>query len=106
MQAVKAVLKPELLHRLDGVIVFRSLDAEDYEKIAKQQLEKLRSQARSCKCELTWTKAAVQQLAAGADTVHAGARGIRTYMVQAVETMLAEKMLGNGASAYDRLRVQ
>lgn len=101
MQAVKAVLKPELLHRLDGAIVFRSLDAGDYAKIAKQQLEKLRKQAKGCKCELTWTEAAVRQLAAGADTIHAGARGIRTYMVQEVETLLAEKLLGSEASAYE-----
>lgn len=100
MCAVKSVLRPELLHRLDAAIVFRTLSQQDCERIAVQQLTQLQTHAKSRGYEFLWTERAVSHLVAGADIPHAGARGIRTHLTQKVETLFAEQILKNDAESY------
>lgn len=98
LSVVRKTLRPELLHRLDAAIVFRALTQADYQAIAQQQLEHLRERAAALGCPLTWTEEAAELLVSAADTAHAGARGIRTHLTQAVESLLAESILRDGAS--------
>lgn len=104
--AVRKTLRPELLHRLDAAIVFRTLTNEDYLQIAQRQLESLRTRAARIGCELTWTQEAAQMLADTADTAHAGARGIRTQLTQTAESLLADSLLAEGTQKVRRICVR
>lgn len=105
-RAVRKTLRPELLHRLDAAIVFRTLKSEDFLEIAQRQLENLRTRAQSIGCEVTWTEEAARLLADTADTAHAGARGIRTQLTQTVENLLADSLLAEGKAAARRICVE
>ena len=86
-------MRPELLHRMDAAIVFRALDERDYRTVAERQLSALAERAAVCGCRFSWSSEAEQLLVARADTLHAGARGIRTCVAQSVEPLLAEHLL-------------
>ena len=93
MGILRKNMRPELLHRLDAAIVFRSLNESDLLQISEQMLGDLASRAAAAGTALAWTPEAVQLLAAQADTAHGGARAIRTALAQNAEPLLAESML-------------
>lgn len=90
---LKKNMKPELLNRLDAVIVFRQLTDADLLQIAQLQLHDLADRAAACGAQLTWTQEAEQLLLASADTAHGSARAIRTAMTQQAEPLLADSIL-------------
>jgi len=100
LSILKKAMKPELLHRLDAVIVFRRLGANDLAEIAEMQLGDLAARAAACGAQLTWTPEAAAYLIAKADTAHGGARAIRTALTQYAEPLLADSLLRNAKGAH------
>ncbi len=97
---LKKTMKPELLHRLDAVIVFRQLSNTDLLQIAQIQLRELADRAAACGASLTWTNEAEQLLLSAADTAHGGARAIRTALTQQAEPLLAESLLRTASGVH------
>ena len=93
LSVLRRSMRPELLHRLDAAIVFRRLSAKDYTEIAAMQLRGLADRAKACGTTLSWTPDTAELLANSADTVHGGARAIRTAMTQQIEPLLADSLL-------------
>ena len=86
-------MKPELLHRLDAAIVFRTLNDSDLTQITRLRLGELAARAAACGTALTWTPEAEEMLLKQADTAHGGARAIRTALTQLAEPLLADSLL-------------
>lgn len=97
LAVLKKTMRPELLHRLDAAIVFRTLSDQDYTQIVQIQLHELADRAAACGTTLSWTPEAEQQLLRQADTSHGGARAIRTALTQIAEPLLADSMLRHAA---------
>lgn len=93
LSVLRRTMKPELLNRLDAAIVFRKLNSTDLTQIVRLHLHDLAERAAACGTVLTWTPEAEQLLIRQADTVHGGARAIRTALKQYAEPLLADSLL-------------
>jgi ATP-dependent Clp protease ATP-binding subunit ClpC len=90
---------PELLNRFDGVILFTPLAPEEVQKITELQLARLAKQLLDTKgIEFNYTPAAVAEIAKKAYDPLLGARPIRRYVQDHVETLLAKLLLSQNPS--------
>jgi len=92
-KALKNFLRPEFLGRVDEVVYFRELDAEDYGKIALLQLEELRESLLEKNIRFTWSEEAVAILAEQALEGTRGARDLRNVLRRQVEDPIAAQMV-------------
>lgn len=93
LSQLRQTVRPELLGRLDEIVVFRRLDAKDHLRIAEGELHALAERSAAAGCAFSWTDEAAAYLAAQADTAHGGARAIRNAVVQQAENPLADLLL-------------
>ena len=93
MAAVKRALRPELLSRLDGVVLFQPLEKESLSAIALGELEKLAEKCRGQGVALTWDEAAVEALVSDGLDPALGARPLRQRVERLVEDPLAAAIL-------------
>lgn len=90
---LKEVMRPELINRIDEIIVFRKLTSDDIEKIAGIMLSSLKQRLESLGHEVTFTPELIAHLAeAGYDDVY-GARPLRRAIQSEVEDFLADAIL-------------
>ena len=90
---LKDVMRPELINRIDEMIVFRKLTSEDIEKIAEIMLSSLKQRLANMGHEISFTSELVSHLAqAGYDEVY-GARPLRRAIQSEVEDFLADAIL-------------
>ena len=90
---LKRTFKPELLNRIDDVIVFRRLTLRDMDEITRRALSDAAGRAAGAGVTLRYDDASVAALAAaGFDPEH-GARPLRRALRQYVEDPVAELLL-------------
>ncbi|HIV62158.1 MAG TPA: AAA family ATPase, partial [Candidatus Butyricicoccus avistercoris] len=93
MTELKQAFRPELLNRIDEIIVFHRLGEEEIEKIAEGMLKNVADRMRDMEITLSWTDNAKKHLAkAGFDPVY-GARPLRRAIQSQVEDLVAEEFL-------------
>ncbi len=93
LKALSDFLRPEFLNRVDEIIVFRSLEAEDFAGIAKIMLSDLAKALSEKFITLTYTDSAAEYIAKNSYSVKFGARNMRRYVQTAVEDKIAEKIV-------------
>ncbi len=98
MRELKKQLRPELINRIDSVIVFEQLGEPQLEHICTMMLGTLAQRAAACGIELSFTDSAVKQLCREALTAEQGAermgaRPLRRVITTRVEDMLSRKMI-------------
>ncbi len=96
IREAKAHFSPELLGRLDEILVFDALSSESLCAIAERLLRELEARAAAQGIPLTHTPAAVRLLAEEGSDQESGARGLRRAITRRVEQCLASELL-NGA---------
>ena len=99
----RAIFKPELLNRFDGVVLFHPLTAEDLRKIAKFMLEKLQKRLREKGVELVITDSLLDYLVSVGQDPKFGARPMNRAIQEKVEQVIAEKMLKGEVVAGGRV---
>ena len=87
------MMRPELLNRIDKIIVFRALTKKDALKILDLQLEDLRSRLVKKGIGLQVTKAAKQYLMEQGYDAHNGARPMRRLLQETLEDAIAAGLL-------------
>jgi ATP-dependent Clp protease ATP-binding subunit ClpB len=93
MDALRSTFKPEFLNRIDEVILFHNLTAEQIGAIVEIQLERLRKRLEERKIELRLSEPAKKLLARkGFDPVY-GARPLKRAIQQFIENPLALEIL-------------
>jgi ATP-dependent Clp protease ATP-binding subunit ClpB len=93
MDAVQTHFRPELLNRIDDVIIFRPLGLEQIQTIVDIQLRDLRARLAERKIELELTPAATELLAReGFDPIY-GARPLKRAIQREVVQPLAMRLL-------------
>ncbi len=93
LDEVKKLFKPELLNRIDEVIVFRHLGEEEIKKIVDLMMNRVRSEIEAQKRHMEITDAARERLAKeGYDPAY-GARPLRRAIQRMVEDPLAEEFI-------------
>ncbi len=93
LEVMRQSFRPELLNRIDEVVIFRPLGTEQITQIVDIQLRDLRERLRDRKITLRLTTAAKERLAAeGFDPVY-GARPLRRAIQQQIVQPLALQLL-------------
>jgi ATP-dependent Clp protease ATP-binding subunit ClpB len=93
MEIVGNYFRPELVNRIDEIVVFRPLDREQLHRIAAIQIQYLRDRLAARDMGLELTDRALDKLAkAGFDPVY-GARPLKRAIQNAIENSLAQEVL-------------
>jgi ATP-dependent Clp protease ATP-binding subunit ClpC len=90
---LKKTMRPELLNRIDKVIIFRALTKRDVTKILDLQLDELRSRLVKHGIGLQITAAAKQYLLDNGYDPHNGARPMRRLLQDTIEDQVAFELL-------------
>jgi ATP-dependent Clp protease ATP-binding subunit ClpB len=93
MELVSRHFRPELLNRIDEVVVFHPLGRAQIRAIASIQAQYLRARLQERRIDLVLTDAALDRLGeAGFDPVY-GARPLKRALQQNLENPLASRLL-------------
>ena len=105
MDALRATFRPEFLNRVDEIVIFNSLGAEEIKKIVDIQVGLLSRRLEAAKIKLELTEGARDAVAeAGFDSVY-GARPLKRTIQQWIQDSLAVKILEGSVKEGDRVRV-
>jgi len=100
---LKKHFRPELLNRMDEIIVFHKLTEENIQAIARNMLDAFAGRVKSLSVELSFTDAAAAKIAAvGYDPVY-GARPLRRAITSHIEDALSQKLLDGSVKKGDRI---
>ena len=101
----KKVFRPELLNRVDEVIVFRQLLREDVVNILELEIAKIKSRLAAKNIELHITESARQFLVSKGFDPLFGARPMRRAVERYLEDPLAEELLRGNISRSEVIEV-
>ncbi len=104
-ESLKRSFRPEFINRLDGVVIFRSLNKDDIEKIVALELDKVAERLKDHNLTLTATPAALSALADQGYDAEFGARPLRRVIQQRVEDPLSDRLLSGEFSDGDMIDV-
>lgn len=90
MEAIRKFFKPELLNRLDEIIVFNHLSKEDFRKIADLEFQKVSNKLLSKNLNVQWTDAASDLLVQESSRAMEGARSMARVRRNKLEDPIAE----------------
>ena len=106
MESVSAHFRPEFINRIDEVVVFHSLGAEQIQSIATIQLKNLNQRLEEQGIVLNFDSDAMSKLAeAGFDPVY-GARPLKRAIQRWVENPLAQKILAGEFTSGAKVRAR
>ena len=90
MTHAKEILSPELLSRLDHIIVFNQLTKTDLQKITRTELNKLKMRLAQKNIKLTFTPKLTTHIATQIQDKNENARGIRQFLQKNIEGRVAQ----------------
>ncbi len=102
---LKKMLRPELLNRIDKILVFRALTKKDVMKILDLQLEELRQRLTRHGLGLSVTAAAKKQLLEAGYDSHNGVRPLRRLLQDTIEDQVAHGLLDSAYTKGDIIDV-
>ncbi|MCJ7857244.1 ATP-dependent chaperone ClpB [Corynebacterium kalidii] len=105
MNAVKAAFKPEFINRLDDVVIFDALSAEQLTSIVEIQVAQLAERLAARRLDLQVTDDAKAWLAERGYEPAYGARPLRRLIQKAIGDALAKKLLAGDVRDGDTVQV-
>ena len=99
MKALNDFLRPEFINRVDEIVYFNRLTAENFRAIAGLMLTELRDTMAERGMTLTWDDAAVDYLVKQSFSETYGARNLRRLIQKEVEDAIAAKVVERRAHA-------
>src|SRR3954451_1730124 len=105
MQILQRSFRPEFINRIDDIIVFRALTAEQLHEITRLMLDRLARRLRAQRIEIAFTDEAVELLAHEGYDPEFGARPLKRTIQRMVENELSRMVLGGQVQAGDRVVV-
>ncbi len=92
-ESLKRAFRPEFINRMDSVVIFRSLNKEDIQKIVSLELSKVSERLVEHNLVLTASEEALTSLATMGYDSEFGARPLRRVIQQRVEDPLSDRLL-------------
>lgn len=105
LKGLRDFLRPEFLARVDEVIVFKPLSEESYAKIARLNLEELRSPLKEKKLELSVSDDVYTTIAKKAFGGKFGGRDIRRVIRTEIEDKIAEQLIENSEKQFNSVEI-
>lgn len=106
IQELEQEFKPELLNRLDRILVFNALDKNSLKKIVRLQLAELATNLTKRGLKLDISPTAITWLAQTSIAINKGAREIRRNIEKYVDQPLADAFLKNSLKKSFKLSVR
>ena len=104
-EALKSTFRPEFLNRIDDIIIFEALSAEQIGRIVDLVVKEVEARLAARRVSVSLTAAAKEWLAKeGYDPVY-GARPLRRAVQRCVENPLSTKILAGDLSEGDHVAV-
>ncbi|MBV6466379.1 MAG: ATP-dependent Clp protease ATP-binding subunit ClpC [Anaerolineales bacterium] len=104
-ESLKRAFRPEFINRLDGTVIFRSLNKEDIQQIVRLELDKVAARLIEHNLTLTAAPEALSALADQGFDPEFGARPLRRVIQQRVEDPLSDKLLSGVFADGDAITV-
>lgn len=105
LDELKRAMRPELLNRIDKIVVFRALAKKDILKIIDLQVDELKTRLLKHGLSLQLTTAAKQYLLDRGYDAHNGVRPLRRLIQDTLEDQLAISLLGESYNKGDIIQV-
>ena len=105
MEELKGYFRPELLNRLDEVVVFRQLDAADARRIASLELAATAARVAARGLHLEVTAALMAAITAAAAEREYGARPLKRAITRLVDDPLSDALLAGVLAEGDVARL-
>ncbi|GAC1386639.1 MAG: ATP-dependent Clp protease ATP-binding subunit [Candidatus Saccharimonadales bacterium] len=105
LEELKKMLRPELLNRIDKMVVFRALTQKDVFKILDLQIDELRQRLVKHGVGIEITNQAKQYLLEKGYDAHNGVRPMRRLIQDTIEDHLALELLDNKYRKGDILQI-
>lgn len=105
MEELRRTFRPEFLNRIDDIIVFRALNEQDIEEVARRMLKTVENRMESMGIHLDANEEAVKELARVGFDPKYGARPLRRAIQSKVEDAVAEKMLDGTLDTGDTAKL-
>lgn len=105
MKALKKVMKPELINRLDAILVFHPLTRENVERIFDNLLEELRKRLAAKSLGLKISPAVKEKLIEQGYDPKNGARPLRRTIEDELESLIAEEIIAGAIAEGDTVEV-
>ena len=102
-EELEMYLKPELINRLDEIVVFNELKKEDVNKIVRKEIEKLNDILQDKNISINCTDEAVGYITDMSYDANYGARPIKRYIQSVIETELSKKIINNEIKDNDNI---
>jgi len=104
-ESLKRAFRPEFINRLDSVVIFRSLNKEDIQKIVSLELYKVAERLKEHELKLRATPEALVSISEQGYDAEFGARPLRRVIQQKVEDPLSDKLLAGEFLHGDTVKV-
>ena len=105
MEELKKIMRPELLNRIDDIVVFDPLTRDEVSKILDIQLKELEDRISEKSIKLNVTDGAREYLLDNGYDPEMGARPMRRLIQNEIEDQLATLILKNEVSSDGRVNV-
>jgi ATP-dependent Clp protease ATP-binding subunit ClpC len=106
LSELKKHMRPELINRIDKIIVFRALSVKDVKKIIDVQIAVLQERLQRKKLGISLTSSAKNWLLAKGYDQHNGVRPLRRLIQDSIEDNLAEGLLSGSYNEGDVIQVK
>lgn len=103
MASLKEHFKPELLNRLDDIIMFHSLTNEHFYQITWKYIQLLKKRVAEQEIELQVDENVIEWVVAEGTDPTFGARPLRRFVQRYIETLVAKELLKGDTVPGDRL---
>ncbi len=101
LDALKSVFRPELLNRIDEVVIFHSLGEAESKQITAHLLDEIHSRVKALGIELTFSEDVIALVAQEGFDPKMGARPLSRAAVRLIEEPLSTALLSNTFKAGD-----
>ncbi len=106
LDQVKRTFNPEFLNRLDEVIVYRSLDKKDVEKILELQVKEVNEKLEEWEIKVKLHKSFVDWIIDREYKPEFGARSLKRALQKHVEDLLAEELIKGTLKDVDTVEIR
>lgn len=106
IKELKENFRPELLNRIDKIIVFNALNNKEIENIAKIQLDKLNDRLNKEGIEIKFSEEIIKFIAKHGFDPNFGARPLRRAISELIENPLSDQILQGNFVKKDKINLK
>jgi len=106
MSELRKTLRPELLNRLDDIVIFRALNTRDARKIVGLLLDELNGRLSNQNIKISLSKELLTHIVKEGFSEEYGARPLRRVLQDLVESTVADRILKNDSKGEISLGIE